>query len=99
MTLYYGIWAGADSEQRLIAQCLQEDFGIAGICMEITEYEDAAQAEEWMRQGKLDLYGLTLSADYGDGCQVLLPWTSKNQPGWFAWSEITETIATEDVAE
>lgn len=99
VTLHYGIWAGADSEQRLIAQCLQEDFGIAGICMEITEYEDAAQAEEWMRQGKLDLYGLTLSADYGDGCQVLLPWTSKNQPGWFAWSEITETIATEDVAE
>ena len=88
ITLNYGLWADADSTQRLIAQCMQEDFGAVGIRMEITEYEDAAQAEEWMRQGKLDLYGLTLSADYGDGSQVLLPWVSGSQPNWFVWQEI-----------
>ena len=88
ITLNHGLWADADSTQRLIAQCMQEDFGAVGIRMEITEYEDAVQAEEWMRQGKLDLYGLTLSADYGDGSQVLLPWVSENQPNWFVWQEI-----------
>ncbi len=83
--LIFGISKHSTSEQQLIVKCLQEDFGFVGIELKIKEYDTEQEAEQWMKEGKLDMVAYCLTSSYGDDLYILKPWVEQDGVSWLQW--------------